>query len=60
MTDTSPHQVGSRVRSAFDDDRQGDVIESNAKATLIESEDEEDGQRFTHRKWLPTEHWKAL
>lgn len=57
MSDTPPFQAGSRVRSLFDDDREGVVIESNASATLIEFEDEEAGQRFTHRKWLPTQHW---
>jgi hypothetical protein len=53
------HQAGQRVRSTFDDKREGVVIESNARATLIEFEDEDEGKPFTHRKWLPTQHWVA-
>lgn len=58
MSRQEHHQVGQRVRSVFDD-REGIVVESNADATLIEFEDEEDGRRFTHQKWLPTQHWIA-
>lgn len=59
MTETPSmlHQAGQRVRSVFDDEREGVVIESNTTGTLIEFEDEEDGERYTHRKWLPTRHW---
>lgn len=60
MTDTSTHQVGSRVCSVFSDKREGIVIESDPRATLIEFEDEEDGERYTHQKWLPTRHWAAI
>jgi hypothetical protein len=56
---TAIHNAGQRVRSIFEDEREGVVIESNARSTLIEFEDEEDGVRFTHRKWLPTRHWVA-
>ena len=61
MTDTTstPHQKGQRVRSVFADKYEGVVIESNPRATLIEFEDEEDGERYTHRKCLPTHHWAA-
>lgn len=61
MTDriSTPHQVGQIVRSIFDE-RQGIVIESNPRATLIEFEEEEDGERYTHRKWLPTLHWTPV
>ena len=59
-TDAAPHQVGQRVRYICRDEREGVVIESNARGTLIEFEDEEDGKRYTHRKWLPTQHWAAV
>lgn len=56
---TMPHQVNHRVRSVFDE-REGVVVESNMRATLIEFEENEDGERFTHRKWLPTRDWAPL
>ena len=55
MTETT-HQVGQRVRSVFDES-EGVVIESKPDATLIEFEESDKGERFTHRKWLPTRHW---
>jgi hypothetical protein len=63
MTAT-PHTVGQRVRSIFDD-REGVVIasiqEGERNATLIEFDDydEDEGVHFKHRKWLPTQHWRA-
>ena len=62
MTDPTliSHQTGLRVRSVFDDGREGVVIESNPRATLIEFEDVEGGKRYTHRKWLPTRHWAVI
>lgn len=59
MKTTGPlrHQVGQRVRSILSDGREGVVIETDDRATLIEFEDEEGGKPYTHRKWLPTRHW---
>ena len=65
------HPVGARVRSVFKDipdaqfpDRlpDGVVIESDPTRTLIEFEeyDEDEGRNYTHRKWLPTRHWRAI
>lgn len=59
MSHEEHHQQGRRVRSIFNDQREGVVVESNARATLIEFEDEENGEHYTHRKWLPTQHWVA-
>jgi hypothetical protein len=54
-----PHNVGQRVRSIFDE-REGVVIESDPVRTLIEFEDEDQGEPFKHRKWLPTRHWEPV
>lgn len=55
------HKPGQRVRSVFDDHREGVVIEGDEARTLIEFEDydEDEQESYTHRKWLPTRHWEA-
>lgn len=55
------HVPGQRVRDIFDG-REGVVIESNQRATLIEFDDYCEVERypFKHRKWLPTRHWKSV
>jgi len=59
-TPSTPHQPRQRVRCVFADEREGVVIESNSRSTLIEFEDEEGGKSYTHQKWLPTRHWVAI
>jgi hypothetical protein len=55
------HQVGKRVRSIFDDRREGVVIEVLPDRILIEFEayDEDEREHYTHRLWLPSRHWEA-
>lgn len=69
------HPVGARVRSIFKDmpdlrfQYRGpdgvvidNVTEGERQATLIEFEewDEDEGEFYTHQKWLPTRHWKVI
>ncbi len=53
--------VGQRVKSIFEDGRQGVVVEIRPGAILIEFEDYDEDERrpFTHRKWLPARHWEV-
>lgn len=53
--------VGQRVKSVFDDSREGVVVESRPEKLLIEFEDYDEDERkpFTHQKWLPARDWEA-